>query len=78
MRSVLLSPKQYRDFASQCLRWAGHAKREEHKNMMLQMADHWNQKAQELERTGRSQWDPSRGSLSVPPPDGVESVEQQS
>jgi hypothetical protein len=52
MRSALMSPKQYRDFAAQCLRWAAHAKHEEHKSMMLQMADHWMLTAQELERTG--------------------------
>jgi hypothetical protein len=46
----VLSPKEYRDFAAQCLRWAARAKREEHKNMMLQMADHWMQTAQTLER----------------------------
>jgi hypothetical protein len=52
MGSAFLSPKEYRDFAAQCLRWAARAKREEHKNMMLQMADHWMQRAHELERTG--------------------------
>ena len=50
MRSAFLSPKEYRDFSAQCLRWAVRAKREEHKNMMLQMADHWMHTAQKLER----------------------------
>src|SRR5215471_21168210 len=50
MRSAFLSSKEYRDFAAQCLRWAARAKREEHKNMMLQMADHWMQTAQTMER----------------------------
>ena len=50
MRSTFLSPKEYRDFAAQCLRWASRAKREEHKNIMLQMADHWMQTAQARER----------------------------
>src|SRR5215471_12301312 len=50
MRSSFLSAKEYRDFAAQCLRWAFRAKREEHKNMMLQMADHWMQTAQTMER----------------------------
>jgi hypothetical protein len=63
MRSALVSPKQYRDFAAQCLRWAARAKREEHKNMMLQMADHWMQRAHQLERTGTS----SRQEPSMPP-----------
>jgi hypothetical protein len=52
MRSAPMSPRQYRDFAEQCLRWAAHARHEEHKSMMLQMADHWMQTAQELERAG--------------------------
>ena len=52
MRSALMSPKQYRDFAAQCLRWAAHTKHEEHKSMMLQMADHWMRTAQELELAG--------------------------
>src|SRR5215831_20060640 len=47
---VLVSPQQYRDFAEQCLRWAASAKREGHKNTMLQMAEHWIQRADELER----------------------------
>jgi len=51
MRSASLSPKEYRDFAAQCLRWAARAKSEEHKNIMVQMADHWIQTAQKLERT---------------------------
>jgi len=50
MRSAFLSPKEYRDFAAQCLRWAARAKREEHKNMMLQMADHWMQTARRRPR----------------------------
>jgi hypothetical protein len=52
MRSGLLSSNEYRDFAAQCLRWAANAKSEEHKNMMRQMAHHWMQAAQELERSG--------------------------
>jgi beta-xylosidase len=60
MRSALMSPKQYRDFAAQCLRWAAHARHEEHKSIMLQMADHWMQTAEELERAGTSRSAPSR------------------
>jgi hypothetical protein len=52
MRPALGSPKDYRDFAAKCIRWAARAKREEHKNRMLQMASHWLQTAQEMERTG--------------------------
>src|SRR5262249_4801561 len=55
MRSTFLSPKEYRDFAAQCLRWASRAKREEHKNIMLQMADHWVQTARRrLRSIGRA------------------------
>jgi hypothetical protein len=52
MRPALGSPKEYRDFAAKCFRWAARAKREEHKNMMLQMASHWLQTAEEMERSG--------------------------
>ena len=49
MRSALGSPAEYRDFARQCLRWAAKTTREDHKNMMLQMANHWLQVAQAIE-----------------------------
>ena len=69
MRSAFLSPKEYRDFAAQCLRWAARAKREEHKNMMLQMADHWMQTAQKLERVDTYRCVPSDARLaSMPTP----------
>jgi hypothetical protein len=61
-------PKQYRDFAAQCLRWTSRAKQGEHKNMMLQMADHWMQRAHELERTGTS----FRRRPSMPPQDDAQ------
>ena len=69
MRSALMSPKQYRDFAAQCLRWAAHAKHEEHKSMMLRMAEHWMQTAQESERTGTARSSLSRVRLTSPPRD---------
>jgi hypothetical protein len=49
MRATLGSPAEYRDFARQCLQWAARATREDHKNMMLQMANHWLQVAQDIE-----------------------------
>jgi len=52
MRSALASPKEYREFAAQCLGWAARARHEQHKNMMLGMADHWMEAARELERAG--------------------------
>jgi hypothetical protein len=67
MRSAFLSPKEYRDFAAQCLRWAARAKRKEHKNMMLQMADHWMQTAQELERADTYRRVPSGARLESTP-----------
>src|SRR5215475_7359747 len=60
MRSAFLSSKEYRDFAAQCLRWAARAMCEEHKNMMLQMADHWMQTAQKLERADTYRCETSR------------------
>jgi len=63
MRSAFLSPKEYRDFAAQCLRWAARAKRQEHKNMMLQMADHWMRTAQKLGRADTYRCVPSGARL---------------
>jgi hypothetical protein len=63
MRSALLSPKEYRDFATQCFRWAARAKREGHKNIMLQMANHWMQTAQKLELADAHRCVPSEASL---------------
>jgi hypothetical protein len=68
MRSAFLSPKEYRDFAAQCLRWAARAKREEHQNMMRQMADHWMQTAQKLERANTYRCVPSGAHLATPTP----------
>ena len=69
VRSAFLSPKEYRDFAAQCLRWAARAKREEHKNMMLQMAHRWMQTAQKLERADTYRCVPSGARLvSTPTP----------
>ena len=52
MRRALGSPKEYRDFAAKCFRWAARARSQEHKNMMLQMASHWLQTAEEMEHSG--------------------------
>jgi len=68
MRSAFLSPKEYRDFAAQCLRWAARAKHEEHQNMMRQMADHWMQTAQKLERANTYRCVPSGAHLATPTP----------
>jgi len=75
MRSAVVSPKEYRDFAAQCLRWAARAKREEHKSMMLQMANHWMQRAYELERANPPRCIPSGAPLaSMPPQDDARQV----
>jgi hypothetical protein len=63
MRSALVSPREYRAFAAQCSRWAARARREEHRTMMLRMANHWMQTAQELEAAGTCPSVPSGTSL---------------
>ena len=56
MRSVPMSPKDYREFAAQCLRWAGRTRSDEHKSAMLKMARHWTQTAEKLERAAEPYW----------------------
>jgi hypothetical protein len=56
VRSVPMSPKEYREFAAQCLRWAVRAKSDEHKSIMLKMAHHWTQTAEKLERAAEPYW----------------------
>jgi hypothetical protein len=51
-----MSPKEYREFAAQCLRWAGRTKSDEHKSIMLKMAHHWTQTAEKLERAAAPYW----------------------
>jgi hypothetical protein len=51
-----MSPKEYREFAAQCLRWAVRTRSDEHKSAMLRMAHHWTQAAERLERAA----EPSR------------------
>jgi hypothetical protein len=54
--SVPMSPKEYREFAAQCLRWAVRAKSDEHKSAMLKMAHHWTQTAEKLEHAAEPYW----------------------
>ena len=54
MRSAPMSPKEYREFAAQCSRWAARAKSNEHKSFMLKLAHHWMQTAEKLERARQS------------------------
>jgi hypothetical protein len=58
VRPGLNSPKEYRDVAAQCLRWAARAKSDEHKRVMLDMAHHWMQTAEKMECAAG----PARGS----------------
>jgi len=44
------SPEEFRDFAQECLRWAGETKSERHRQVLLEMARTWIQAAVEVER----------------------------
>jgi hypothetical protein len=52
VRSAPMSPREYREFAAQCLRWAARTKNDEHKSVMLKMMYYWTQTAEKLERAG--------------------------
>jgi hypothetical protein len=43
------SAKEFREFAQECLRWAGETKSERHRQVLLEMARTWTQ-ALEAER----------------------------
>ena len=68
MSSAPMSPKEYREFAAQCLRWAARAKSDEHKNFMLKSAHHWMQTAEKLERAAEPEGDPARADKIGPRP----------
>ena len=44
------SAKELREFAQECLRWAGETKSERHRQVLLEMARTWIQAAVEVER----------------------------
>ena len=46
------SPEEFREFAQECLRWAGETKSERHRQALLEMARTWIQAALEVERSG--------------------------
>jgi hypothetical protein len=48
-RAMAASPKEFREFAQECLRWAGDTKSERHRQVLLEMARTWIQAALELE-----------------------------
>jgi hypothetical protein len=43
------SPKEFREFAQECLRWATETKSERHRQVLLEMAKTWMQGALEVE-----------------------------
>jgi hypothetical protein len=45
------SPKEFREFAQECLRWADETKSERHRQVLLDMAKTWMQAALQLERS---------------------------
>jgi len=57
------SPEEFREFAQECLRWAGETKSERHHQALLEMSRTWIQAALEVER-GRSISDPRTSSFS--------------
>ena len=49
-RAMPSSAKEFREFAQECLRWAGKTKLERHRQVLLEMARTWTQAALEAER----------------------------
>jgi hypothetical protein len=45
------SPKEFREFAQECLRWAAETKSERHRQVLRDMAKTWMQAALQLERS---------------------------
>ena len=45
------SPKEFREFAQECLRWADETKSERHRQVLLELAKTWMQAALQLERS---------------------------
>ena len=43
------SPKDFREFAQECLRWAGETRSDRHRQVLLEMARTWLQAALEIE-----------------------------
>jgi hypothetical protein len=46
---VAASSQEFREFAQECLRWAGETKSERHREVLLEMARTWLQAAVEIE-----------------------------
>src|SRR5262245_576385 len=45
------SPKEFREFADECLRWADETRSDRHRQVLLDMAKTWMQAALQLERS---------------------------
>jgi hypothetical protein len=45
------SVEEFREFAQECLRWAGETKSERHRQVLLEMSRTWIQAAVEVERS---------------------------
>jgi hypothetical protein len=45
------SPKEFREFAAECLRWAAETKSERHRQILQEMAKTWMEAALEIERS---------------------------
>jgi hypothetical protein len=56
------SPKEFREFAQECLRWADETKSEQHRQILLEMAKTWMQATMEVERSWGLIEDSSRSS----------------
>src|SRR6516164_331363 len=50
-RAMAASPEEFREFAQECLRWAGETKSDRHRQVLREMARTWIQAALELERS---------------------------
>ena len=50
-RIMAASPKEFREFAQECLRWADETKSERHRQVLREMAKTWMQAALQLERS---------------------------
>jgi hypothetical protein len=50
-RAMAASPKEFREFAQECLRWADETKSQRHRQVLLDMAATWMQAALQLERS---------------------------
>ena len=60
------TPQEFRDFAQECLRWAGETKSDRHRQVLLEMARTWIQAAVELESGAIGAVSPLRSSRSRP------------